>query len=223
MTDFSAWTVAIARWACWPDTGGGPELGFVEPMLRRRLSPLARAVLHVANACAQDCPSASFVFASRHGELQRTVELLRDLAMNEELSPTLFSLSVLNASAGIFSIARSDHAPVTAIAAGCESFGYGLLEAHLRAQVDVKRPVIYVYADTPAPEPLGQQPGDPQSVFALGLMIGAEGHLRLHTEIESTTDAGLPGSPQVDACLQALEGGEGFWASGYRRWHWKLQ
>lgn len=222
MVAITTWEVSLVRWATWTDNRSS-DLGFVHPMLRRRLSPLARAALHVANACAHDCPTASFVFASRHGELQRTVELLRNLAREEELSPTLFSLSVLNSSAGIFSIARGDHAPATAIAAGHESFGCGLLEAHLRAQADAERPVVYVYADTPAPEPLGRQSGDPQSAFALGLLLGAEGNLRLQTEIGSVADTGAPSLSQADACLETLEGRAGSWSAGNRCWRWTLQ
>lgn len=184
---------------------------------------MARGALHVANVCAQEYPLASFVFASRHGELQRTVELLHKLAQGEELSPTLFSLSVLNSAAGIFSIARGDHAPATAIAAGHESFGYGLLEAHLRAQRDPVRPVVYVYADTPAPDPLGRQPGDPEATLALGLLIDRSGIACLHTEIRPGDASETPPRLQADACLQALVQGSGDWTDGRRHWHWKLQ
>lgn len=218
----TSWDVPVARWVQWSGTGT-PELGFIEPLLRRRLSPLARGALHVANACAQDCPSASFVFASRHGELQRTVELLRNVAQDEEMSPTLFSLSVLNSAAGIFSIARSDQAPATAIAAGVESFGYGLLEAHLRARQDPTRPLVYVYADAPAPNPIGRQPGDPEALFALGLLIDRNGTTRLHTGIRPGDVPGTPSTLQARACLQALERGSADWAGDRRHWYWILQ
>lgn len=222
MAALASWDVPVARWVQWPGNGA-PELGFIEPLLRRRLSPLARGALHVANACAQGCPSARFVFASRHGELQRTVELLRNLAQDEELSPTLFSLSVLNAAAGIFSIARRDQAPATAIAAGAESFGYGLLEAHLRTRQDPTQPLVYVYADAPAPDPLGRQPGDPEAVFALGLLIHGNGTIRLHTGIGPGDAVGTPSTLQAHACLQALERGSADWAGDRRHWHWIRQ
>jgi len=213
---------ALTAWARWSGTDT-PKLAFIEPLLRRRLSPLARSALHVANACAHDCPSASFVYASRHGELQRTVELLHTLAQNEEVSPTLFSLSVLNSTAGIFSIARRDLAPATAIAAGSESFGYGLLEAHLRARHDPIRAVVYVYADAPAPDPLGRQTGDPETVFALALLIAQGGGARLHTEIRPCDVPATSSTLQASACLRALEHGTGDWLAGRRHWHWIRQ
>lgn len=221
-THMSAWDMPVARWAAWIGEGE-VDLGFIEPLLRRRLSPLARAALHVANVCAYDCPSANFVFASRHGELKRTVELLRNLSQDEEMSPTLFSLSVLNSAAGIFSIARKDHAPATAIAAGIESFGYGLFEAHLRAKYDLERPVVYVYADAPTPEPLGRQPCDPDALFALGLLIDQGATTRLRTEVSLGYAGEAVSTLQANACLQALERGVGSWSSGPRQWQWKLQ
>lgn len=217
-----SWDVPIVRWVQWPGIGAA-ELGFIEPLLRRRLSSLARGALHVANACAQGCPSATFVFASRHGELTRTVELLRSLAHDEELSPTLFSLSVLNAAAGIFSIARGDRAPATAIAAGVESFGYGLLEAHLRARKNPAKPLVYVYADAPAPDPIGPQSGDPQAVFALGLLIQGDASSRLHTAFRPGTMVGTPATLQANACLRALERGSADWTSDRHHWCWNLR
>lgn len=221
VTAFGAWVVPVVRWLHWRNETP-PELSFVDPLQRRRLSPLARGALHVANACVGNCPSASFVFASRHGELQRTVALLQNLANDEALSPSLFSLSVLNSGAGVFSIARNDHAPATAISAGVESFGFGLLEAHLRSQAAPEQPVVYVYADAVAPEPLGHQRGDPDSIFALGMLIDARGSLRLRTETQPCALGKGDSTLQAEACLDALEQGSGRWSAQQRRWHWSL-
>ena len=54
-----------------------PDVGFVEPMLRRRLSPLAKMTLRVAYDCARDVPDVRIVYASRHGELLRRVQPFR--------------------------------------------------------------------------------------------------------------------------------------------------
>ena len=104
------WAIRQVEWS----TEAKPDLNFVDPMLRRRLSPLARAALHVANDCASNLPTVPVVYASRHGELTRTIELLRSLAREEALSPTTFSLSVLHSAAGALSLARGDPAPAIA-------------------------------------------------------------------------------------------------------------
>lgn len=191
-------------------------------MLRRRLSPLAKAALHAANVCAEGHQSLSMVYASRHGELGRTVEMLRNLANREDLSPTTFSLSVLNSAAGIFSIARADHAPATAVSAGTETFGFGLLEACARAKLSPEVPVLYLYADTAAPHPVGPQAGDPESPLAVAMLIGGSSTSILEmTSVPAGGDASP--SPQALACLSALEGNCTAWHSGRRQWKWTAQ
>ncbi|HWT36772.1 MAG TPA: beta-ketoacyl synthase chain length factor, partial [Paraburkholderia sp.] len=62
------WTIPVARWSSWPAVAAvAPDLGFIEPMARRRLSTLSRIALKVAHDCAADKPSVRIVFASRHG------------------------------------------------------------------------------------------------------------------------------------------------------------
>lgn len=189
-------------------------------MLRRRLSPLARAALHAANHCSEGLRSVRFVYASRHGELGRTLELLRNLARDEPLSPTTFSLSVLNSAAGVFAMARGDRGPATAIAAGRESFGFGLLEAYTQYRLNPATPVLFVYADSPAPAPLGRQLSDPEDILAVGMLIDARGQNLLDFNFTST-DEEADRAPQALSCIDALLGRTGRWSSGTRLWHWE--
>lgn len=224
-----SWQVPVAKWVAWgchPEQNEvAPELGYIEPLLRRRLSPLARAALHAAYACSRDRQSVQMVYASRHGELGRTIESLRNLAHAEVLSPTTFSLSVLNSAAGIFSIARHDEAPATAIAAGTETFGFGLLEAYARARMEPGRPVLYVYADAPAPSPFGMQSCDPERPVALAMLIDDTADFLLETRMLAPADE--PGTtPQMTACLSVLEGAQGMishWSSNQRLWQWEMR
>src|ERR1043166_10061890 len=94
-----------------------PPLGFIEPQLRRRLSLLDRIALHVAHACVKQGEAVRVVFASRHGELARSAELLAQLAAGAIASPMAFSLSVLNAAPGLYGIARKDRSASTALSA----------------------------------------------------------------------------------------------------------
>lgn len=213
----------MTKWVAWgrqsTPSEAAPDLGFIDALLRRRLSPLARAALHAANICAEGHKPLPVVYASRHGELGRTVAMLRNLANQEDLSPTTFSLSVLNSAAGIFSIARGDHAPATAVSAGRETFAFGLLEAWSRAKLNPETPVLYLYADTAAPDPVGPQACDPESSLAVAMLIG--GNSAGILEITSTPAEGnaSPG-PQALACLSALEGNPATWHSGHRQWQW---
>jgi hypothetical protein len=102
--------------------------------------------------CAEGLDSVQFVFASRHGALHRTVELLAALANGEMLSPTLFSLSVHNSVAGLFSIARGDRAPATAMAAGLDTLGLSILEGASMIAEGAEQ-VLVTYTDDLVPPP----------------------------------------------------------------------
>lgn len=147
------------------------DLSFIDPMLRRRMSQLTKISLKVAHDCVHDLPSVRFVYASRHGELHRTTDMLENLAAGESLSPSAFSLSTLNASAGLFSILRNDTAPATAVTASMESFGYGFLEACLQFAACPWPPVLFVYADQPLPDIYGGCANDETRPCAIAMLL----------------------------------------------------
>ena len=219
----------IARWAIWDTHSGssGPptsaELNFIEPMLRRRLSTLARMSLKVAHDCAHDLPSARFVYASRHGDLNRTTAMLDDLAAGESLSPTAFTMSVLNASPGLFSILRHDMAPTTAVSAAADSFVYGLLEACLQLTENPESPVVIVYADEPVPTVYEHIEPQDSNAHAIGLLLKCGAPITIGC-------ASIPGDqvvsrePQSRAFLRCLEGAiTSAWSSGDKSWIWTRQ
>jgi hypothetical protein len=143
------WTMPVARWSA-TAAAVAADISFIEPIVRRRLSSLSRIALKVAHDCVAERERVRVVFASRHGELRRTTDILRAISAGEPVSPTAFSLSVLNAMTGIFGIARGDRSPASAISAGPETLGYALLEAHAQFAADPSSPVLMVYADEPA-------------------------------------------------------------------------
>jgi len=139
----------VARWSA-TAAAVAADISFIEPIVRRRLSSLSRIALKVAHDCVAERDRVRVVFASRHGELRRTTDILCAISAGEPVSPTAFSLSVLNAMTGIFGIARGDRSPASAISAGAETLGYALLEAHAQFAADPSSPVLMVYADEPA-------------------------------------------------------------------------
>ena len=168
MTDFR-----VCRWAAWAPGLETPEawcrwlaapvwpvlatdaiapLAEVPAMTRRRIDPMGRAALQVAWWAQGAEPTGPVVFASRWGEIARSVALLRQLSQGEALSPTAFSLSVHNASSAVYSIARGDMANYTAISAGLGSASAGVCEAvGLLAQGEPQVLVVSVEAALPEP------------------------------------------------------------------------
>lgn len=221
--------VPIARWALWDVTteeNGSPspvELGFIEPMLRRRLSLLAKMTLKVAHDCVHGLPAVRFVYASRHGELTRTTSMLDDLAAGESISPTAFSMAVLNSSAGLFSILRHDTTPSTAISASAESFGNGLLEAYMQLVDDPERPVLLVYADEPAPSVYGYIEPKESGAHAIGMLLqsGAPNTIACTSAPNNQT---LSSESQSRAFLRCLEGAsDSSWHGVGKSWAWSRQ
>jgi hypothetical protein len=93
------------------------RLDGIPAMLRRRFNALGKCAMGAALPLLRDYPAIPSIFASRHGETEVLFALLEGIARGEPMSPTLFSLSVHNAISGLYSIARKDTSPVTAIAA----------------------------------------------------------------------------------------------------------
>ena len=127
-----------------------PALRAMAPMLRRRAGSLSKMALEVAYECLGERANVPMVFCSRHGESARSVDLLLDLANRIPLSPTSFALSVHNATAGLFSMARLDHAASTALAAGRSSVEHAVIEA-CAILAEGEPEVLLVVYDCPLP------------------------------------------------------------------------
>lgn len=223
MTNLHAarWELPVAAWAEWPNAEADelPKLDFVEPMLRRRLSALSKISLWVAHRCAGHLNDVRLIYASQHGEIARTTEMLEELASREPLSPTAFSMSVLNASIGLYSILRGNTAPATAIAAGEETLGYALLEAHGQLQSDPSRPVLVIYADETVPEVWEAPAHAPQ---AIALLLQNEASARLYC-MRSTIDienaATQTQAHALAACLRGESASD--WLGERSHWQWR--
>lgn len=130
-----------------------PDLPQVPAMTRRRLSPLSKRLFAALSEVDTDarCP---LIFASRHGDLQRTLKMLQVIAQGQDaLSPTQFALSVHNASAGQYSIFTKNLADSNTIAAGEESLHYAVLEALARLHTEPGLDAMVVaYADDEVPD-----------------------------------------------------------------------
>jgi len=236
------WTIPVARWSSWPAAASAaPDIGFIEPIVRRRLSTLSRVALQVAHDCvAQD--EVRVVFASRHGELRRTTDILRAISGGEPVSPTAFSLSVLNAMTGVFGIARGDRSAASAISAGAETLGYALLEAYAQYATQPDSPVLLVYADETADPAYGTIEDEVQG-GAIAILLNGEaaaGQLvctmsgagepeaaeatqqASRAGKESNTSADESFATQSQALLHCLEtGSPAVWQGAGAAWHWR--
>ncbi|MGM9483015.1 beta-ketoacyl synthase chain length factor [Roseateles sp. NT4] len=163
---WAAWAPGLATqdaWRDWlrnpqplpADAPASPPLAEVPAMARRRIDPLGRAALQAAYWAQQDVdaaalPAMPLVFASRWGELARSISMLQELAQGEALSPTAFSHSVHNAIGAQYSIQRGITANVSAVAAGEVSAAAGWVEAQALLATGAATVLLTVF-DAPLP------------------------------------------------------------------------
>jgi hypothetical protein len=192
--------LAVRRWAAWPpDAAAGsrrdrlspstaparPDVSFVAPLQRRRLSEVTQMAFAAAAECLrEDEPVPGFVYCSRYGEYAESFESLQQIVRQEPISPTAFSMSVHNTAASQLAMHRKDRAPCSALAAGATTLEAGFVEAF--AQIaESGASVIVVYHDQPLPALYREQPTTVKSGLALALLLdrpaagGDEQSLRL--------------------------------------------
>lgn len=124
-----------------------PDVSFLPPMFRRKLSPLTRMVFSTAHSLEQQNGpiDAPVVLATRHGELDLSIDLINAELSDSPLSPAKFSMSVHNSPVGFLSIQSRNTNPNTAISAGARTLEMGLLESI--AMLKEYRQCLLIYAD----------------------------------------------------------------------------
>ncbi|WP_375761632.1 beta-ketoacyl synthase chain length factor [Corallococcus exercitus] len=235
---WAAWAPGLvnpASWETWLATPhplpaeGTPALSAMPAMMRRRVDRLGRIALQAAYDAHADAPDAPVLFASRYGDLGRSVELLTQLARTEPLSPTSFSLSVHNAIGALYSIARGDTSSYGAIAAGEETVEAAFTEACGLLSDGVPRVMVVVY-DEPVPAPWEHFSRDVAFPHAWACLLSASTgadaiHLGCATAPPDAPDTrqepdALPADLRV---LRFLVSGASRWehAVGPRSWRWE--
>ncbi|QBF24727.1 3-oxoacyl-ACP synthase [Pseudomonas tructae] len=230
ISQWRAWAPGLqtaADWQAWSQAAQlpavaeqAPDVSFLPAMQRRRLSRLARMAFAVGWPLAEGLQDLPLVFVSRHGETPRTFEILSDLANEQPLSPTQFSLSVHNAVIGLWSIMRGETSEMTALAAAGDGFELGVMEAACLLGEGAPAVLLIVTEEQP---PAAYEPwiDDVPFAYALGLLLtpGDDWQLAL-----GTAEAVLPASePHALSWLRCLLEGNSTlthtWKS--RTWNWQ--
>lgn len=202
----------VEQWHNWcrqpwvPDAQGGqPDVSFLPPMQRRRLSPLARMAFHVAWPLAELQGRQPVVFSSRHGETPRNLDLLSQLGTGETLSPTLFSLSVHNAIIGLWSMFRGDTSEMTALAGRADGLELAVLEAVLLLESGAES-VLVIMAEESQPDVYQPWIDDVPFAYAIALQLvpGNGWSLQCSEMSEKKLSTFSDGVTQVPSALRLL-------------------
>ena len=232
IAQWRAWAPGLEtadEWHAWcrapvllPVSDASPDVSFLPAMQRRRLSRLARMAFSVGWPLAEGLQDLPLVFISRHGETPRTLDILSDLANDQPLSPTQFSLSVHNAVIGLWSILRNETSEMTALAATGDGLEHGLLEA--AALLNEGAPaVLLVITEEQPPEAYAGWIHDVPFPYALGLLLtpGDEWQLELTSgTVQPSTTAQWPHALNLLRTLLTEQGAcQHAWKN--RVWNWQ--
>ncbi|MGS3184651.1 beta-ketoacyl synthase chain length factor [Aeromonas taiwanensis] len=189
LVDEAAWQ-AWAQHGLWPVEPPFPATPLLPMMMARRLSQGSRLAVQVGLSLLARHPVDYAIFASRHGELTRSMTLLQALADRQALSPTDFSMSVHNTAAGLCSIQGKAAIPMTSLAAGESSLMAGLTEAVGALQAGARK-VLLVAFEGPVPEFHRPWLGSEAPPHALGLVLEAGDQWRCEG-VRPAVDAARP-------------------------------
>ncbi len=167
-----------SSWEHWSQTHQWPESDSIEvnlipAMMRRRMSTLSKLAVQTALSLMEENHIDYLVFSSRHGELHRSVELIKAIVQGEEASPMNFSQSVHNTAAGLSTIATKAQIPATSIAAGENTFHSAVMEAWLYLQDKPDSKVLVVDFDEPLPSDYAEFEDKQFKGYALGLILSS--------------------------------------------------
>jgi hypothetical protein len=146
------------------------------------------------------------VFCSQHGDLIRLREMLSNIATGVELSPTAFSQSVHNASAGLYTIIAQSRAPISSLASGGSTFASGWIEAEGFLSKHPQSQVLLVNYDEPLPGEYVPYCSQTQCQYALGLLLRAADERAIVLKTSAAgNDEPLPLAPLFMAWALTLE------------------
>ncbi|MFT4179571.1 MAG: beta-ketoacyl synthase chain length factor [Thermomonas sp.] len=215
VADWAAWAPGLQEreaWRAWaqapfPPRGDEmPALPEVPAMQRRRIDRLGRMAVQAAWWCQppQKHDGVPLVFASRHGDVQRSFELLQQLAKDEAMSPTQFGLSVHNAVAALYSIVRGERGNYLAIAAGRATAEAALVEAAGLLADGAPEVQVVVY-DAGLPGAYSAFLDEPDAPHAWSWRLRADGEgTRLSLDWQAADDAVEKTASALPATLVAL-------------------
>jgi hypothetical protein len=236
ITRWAAWAPGLETQAAWQSwarapralpSEGAPAAAFLPPMLRRRATPLTRTLLTAAWECLgpEDLPRLRSVFGSRHGSINESIELIEAVVKREKLSPAVFSHTVHNAQAALFSIAAGNRAASSSLAAQADTWASAFIEALTLLERDPTQPVLLAMGDVPLADTFAPLVDEAVAPYALAcrLAVAASNEPAVSLAIR---DGGtpIPRKPWPDALefLRWWLAGEAHLALGSRATHYEF-
>lgn len=237
---WAAWAPGLATAADWRSWAQGeraiggsepPDVAFVAPLMRRRLSGLSRMAFRVAADCLGETNDVAYVFCSRYGEYQRSFGILTDLAQDAPASAAAFSMSVHNTAASLFAIETKHTSSAVSVAGGDTTLETGFIEAWSQLESRAANSILLVYHDEPLPPIYSEQSTTVEHPVAIALLLRSVRekdpsdilHLGWDSSEKVLDSAGFPPNPALSVLKSLLTGGAAIvFDSGRLVWTWSV-
>ena len=181
-----------------------PDVADIPAMLRRRLNLPGRAAAAQAMKLLAGKNDTAIVYGSRHGDIERTLGILKDIADDNPVSPMHFSLSVHNAIPGVISIHGGITANISSIVAGEEGVLPVLFEA-AGLLSEGYRHVLCIICDVALPDIYRFGSDNLDDCFAVCFVVTADEGLALRLKYESTAANDVADMPEKPSPLLFAE------------------
>ncbi|WP_299022492.1 beta-ketoacyl synthase chain length factor [uncultured Photobacterium sp.] len=221
LTDRDNWMTWASLDMTWPENPEPVPANLIPSMMRRRTSSQSKLALQTAISLTQDKEIDYIIFASRHGELNRLTTLQENILQGEDASPTLFSQTVHNTAAGLFTIATKRPTPVTSLASGQNTLHNALIEASAYLSETPESKVLVVDFDEPLPERYSQFDQGNYQGYALGLLLTSGSDYQISWE--RNTEPKEQSAPFTLEVIRQFVGNENQWtiSTTQQCWHWQ--
>ncbi|MGI9283855.1 MAG: beta-ketoacyl synthase chain length factor [Pseudomonadales bacterium] len=176
-----------------------PDVSAIPAMLRRRLNSLGRACASQVLTLLPPTPDIPLVYCSQHGDIERTLAVLLELAESATVSPNNFSLAVHNAICGVLSIHAGLTGSINTIAAGQQGLVPVLLEAAGLLSPSCPQ-VLCVLCDVRLPEVYQTANAQPHAPYAVCFVVSTVGGVALDLRQRETAAINAGYVPPLDFC-----------------------
>ncbi|OBU23942.1 3-oxoacyl-ACP synthase [Photobacterium kishitanii] len=206
-----------------------PVADKIPPMMRRRMSPLSKLALQTALMITASNNIDYIVFSSRHGELHRTVKLIKDIINGDDASPIAFSQSVHNTAAGLYTIATKQPIAVTSLAGGENNLHMALIEVACYLNQYPHHRVLMVDFDQPLPIEYQQFEQYQYPSFALAMVISNGNNCQLSwrptLKLTNEPQHSVSCYPQTLTIIKHLANKDNQWSinAQHQQWQWRYQ
>ncbi|UJF23659.1 beta-ketoacyl synthase chain length factor [Suttonella sp. R2A3] len=198
-----------------------PDLSFIPPNKRRRLSAQARMMLAALWPLTSAHAAYPLVYVSHDGEVNRSFAMWLELLGESSVSPMAFGLSVHNALPGQWSILQHNHQEISALCASEQCLETGIIEA-MSMLLDGAKDVLLLISEDPLKPEYDVNARRAPFPFALAMHLRLGHQWQIH-QVASADPGAPPRYWQSLNWIKHVLRQNRAWQHDYQynTWHWQ--